>query len=40
MARDPKETLAMSDEELMLWALSGDVDSYVHKIGESAMSMR
>lgn len=40
MAKDPKDILAMSDDELMLWTLSGMEGSYVHKIGETAMIMR
>ena len=30
----------MSDAELQEWALSGDVGSYVHELGQTAMSMR
>lgn len=40
MAEDPKKILAMSDRELQAWALSGDVGSYVHELGQTAMSMR
>jgi t-SNARE complex subunit (syntaxin) len=40
LAEDPKKILAMSDDELQAWALSGDVGSYVHELGETAMSMR
>lgn len=39
MAKDPKEILKMSDDDLMFWTLSGQGDSYVHKIGETAMNM-
>ncbi len=40
MAEDPKKILAMSDDELQLWALSGDAGSYVHELGQTAMNMR
>lgn len=40
MAGSPKEILAMSDEQLMEWTLSGDVGSYVHELGQTAMNMR
>jgi hypothetical protein len=40
MAEDPKKILAMSEEELQAWALSGDAGSYVHELGQTAMSMR
>ncbi len=40
MAVHPNEILAMSDQELQLWALSGDVGSYVHELGQTAMNMR
>lgn len=40
MPEDPMRILAMSDEELQTWALSGDVGSYVHELGQTAMSMR
>ena len=40
MAKGPKEILEMSDYDLMSWTLSGQEDSYVHKIGETAMNMR
>jgi len=40
MAEDPKVILEKSDYDLMYWTLSGADDSYVHKIGESALTMR
>ena len=40
MAEDPEKIMAMSDEQLQFWALSGDVGSYVHELGQTAMSMR
>ncbi len=40
MAKIPEEIIAMSDHQLMLWTLSGQEDSYVHRIGETAMAMR
>ncbi len=40
MVQDPKVILAKSDDELMVWALSGEADSYVHRLGETAMNMR
>lgn len=40
MAEDPRKILAMTDAELQGWALSGDVGSYVHELGQTAMSMR
>ena len=40
MAKNPKELMAMSDEDLVFYALSGDVDSYAHRIGETAMALR
>jgi len=40
MAEEPQKILAMSDEDLQAWALSGDVGSYVHELGQTAMSMR
>lgn len=40
MAEDPKKILAMSDEELQVWALSGDTGSYVYELGQTAMNMR
>ena len=40
MAEDPRKILAMSDDELMLWTLSGDEDTYVHKIGATVLNMR
>ncbi len=30
----------MSDQALQKWALSGDVGSYVHELGQTAMNMR
>ncbi len=40
MPEAPEKILAMSDAELEWWALSGDTGSYVHEIGQTAMSMR
>ena len=40
MAEDPKIILAMTDRDLQEWALSGDVGSYVHELGQTAMNMR
>ncbi len=40
MAEDPEKVLAKSDHQLMVWTLSGQEDSYVHRIGETAMAMR
>jgi len=40
MAEDPEKILAKSDHELMVWVLSGQENSYVHRIGETAMSLR
>jgi hypothetical protein len=40
MAIDPRQLLAMTDEQLQIWALSGEEGSYVHQIGETAMAMR
>ncbi len=40
MPEDPGRILAMSDQELQEWALSGDVGSYVHELGQTAMNMR
>jgi hypothetical protein len=40
MPEDPRRILAMSDEELQEWALSGGVGSYVHELGQTAMNMR
>jgi CHASE3 domain sensor protein len=40
MPEDPRRILAMSDQELQEWALSGDVGSYVHELGQTAMNMR
>jgi hypothetical protein len=40
MAEDPEKILAMSDHQLMVWTLSGQEESYVHRIGETAMAMR
>jgi hypothetical protein len=40
MSKDPKELMAMSDEDLVFYTLSGDVDSYAHRIGETAVTLR
>ena len=40
MPEDPKKILAMSDDDLQFWALSGMEGSYVHEIGQTAMNMR
>ncbi|MGD0949304.1 MAG: hypothetical protein ABSA52_17985 [Candidatus Binatia bacterium] len=40
MAENPKKIMAMSDDELQFWALSGDVGTYVHELGQTAMNMR
>ena len=40
MAKSPQEILAMPDNQLMAWTLSGEEDSYAHKIGETAINMR
>jgi hypothetical protein len=40
MVEDPHRILAMSDTELQEWALSGEAGSYVHELGQTAMTMR
>lgn len=40
MAEAPNKILAMSDDDLQRWALSGGEGSYVHEIGQTAMNMR
>ena len=40
MAKNPDDLIKMTDEELVFYALSGDVDSYAHRIGETAMVLR
>jgi hypothetical protein len=40
MAKSPHELVGMSDEELMQYTLSGEADSYVHRIGETALTLR
>jgi hypothetical protein len=40
VAEDPRRIMAKSDDDLQFWALSGDVGTYVHEIGQTAMNMR
>lgn len=40
MAEDPRRILEMSNTELQEWALSGEAGSYVHELGQTAMTMR
>ncbi len=38
--QEPKQIIAMSDDQLREYALSGDMNSYVHQIGSTEMNMR
>jgi len=40
MAKHPKEMIARSDDELRVYALSGEEGSYAHEIGQTEMNMR
>src|SRR6266446_6573181 len=38
--KSPDEIMAMSDDDLRRWTLSGPQNSYVHEIGSTEMNMR
>jgi len=40
MAEDPKKLISMTDDALLEWTLSGEENSYPHRIGETVLNMR
>ncbi len=40
MAKHPDDFMKMTDEELVRFTLSGDVGTYAHRMGETAISLR
>lgn len=40
MVMQPHQFMEMSDEQLIEYTLSGQEDSYVHKLGQTALTLR